>query len=60
MHIPPSSHIINKQIIEPRPKNLTIKVDNHYVEFVSETRVLGVIFDSKLNFESHTDCKKFI
>jgi hypothetical protein len=52
IHFPPSSH---KKIIEPRPKNLTIKVDNHYVDFVTETRVLGVILDSKLNFETHTD-----
>ena len=54
MHFPPSSHI-TKQIIEPRPENLTIKVNDHYVDFVSETRVLGVILDSKLNFESHTE-----
>jgi hypothetical protein len=54
MHFPPSSHI-SKKIIEPRPENLTIKVDNHYVDFVTETRVLGVILDSKLNFETHTD-----
>jgi hypothetical protein len=52
IHFPPSSH---KKIIEPRPENLTIKVDNHYVDFVTETRVLGVILDSKLNFEIHTD-----
>ena len=52
IHFPPSSH---KKIIEPRPENLTIKVDNHYVDFVTETRVLGVILDSKFNFETHTD-----
>jgi len=54
MRFPPSSHI-SKKIIEPRPENQTIKVDNHYVDFVTETRVLGVILDSKLNFETHTD-----
>jgi len=54
MHFPPSSYI-TKQITEPRPAKLTIKVNDHYVDFVSETKVLGVILDSKLNFESHTD-----
>jgi len=54
LHFPSSSHI-TKQILEPRQENLTIKVNNHYVDFVSETRALEVILDSKLNFESHSD-----
>ena len=41
MHLPSSQIFL--RIIEPRTENLTIKVNNHYVDFVSETRVLGVI-----------------
>ena len=54
MHFPPSSHV-SKQIIEPRPENLTIKIDDHYVNFVSETRILGTMIDFKLNFDNHID-----
>jgi hypothetical protein len=54
MHFPPSSHR-SKQIIEPRQENLTIKVDGFYIDFVHETKLLGVIIDSKLNFDSHID-----
>jgi hypothetical protein len=54
MHFPPSSHR-SKQIIEPRQENLTIKVDGFYIDFVHETKLLGVIIDSKLNFDSHIE-----
>jgi hypothetical protein len=54
IHLPPSSNH-SKQIIEPRPENLTIKVDGYYIDFVKETKLLGAIIDNKLNFDSHTD-----
>jgi hypothetical protein len=46
IHFPPSS-IHSKQIIEPRPENLTIKVDGYYIDFVKETKLLGAIIDNK-------------
>ena len=48
-------HIVQKQIIEPRQENLTIKVDGYYIDFVHEAKLLGAIIDSKLNFDSHID-----
>ena len=54
IHFPPSSHY-TQRIMEPRLESLTIKIDDHYVDFVNETRILGAIIDSKLNFSSHVD-----
>ena len=54
IHFPPSTRR-SKQIIEPRQENLTIKVDGYYIDFVHETKLLGAIIDSKLNFDSHID-----
>ena len=34
-----------------RPSNIFLNIDNHYIEFVAETKILGVILDIKLNFE---------
>ena len=34
-----------------RPSNIFLNIDNHYIDFVAETKILGVILDTKLNFE---------
>lgn len=49
--------ISNKKV---NTSNVSIKIDNEIIEFVSEIKYLGVIIDSKLNFEKHVDyiCKK--
>jgi hypothetical protein len=41
-------------------KNYTLKCDNNNIEFVTETKLLGVIIDNKLKYSSHINqlCKK--
>lgn len=36
-----------------RPPDIEIKIDNHAINQTNETRFLGIIFDSKLNWHSH-------
>ena len=35
------------------PTNIFIKIDNHFIDFVTETKILGVTLDNKLKFENH-------
>ena len=30
------------------PTNIFIKIDNHFIDFVTETKILGVTLDKKL------------
>ena len=35
------------------PTNIFIKIDNHFIDFVTETKILGVTLYNKLKFENH-------
>ena len=45
-------HFCNKRKLHPDP---TLTVYNSQIPVVSQTKFLGVIFDSKLNFKAHID-----
>ena len=51
MFSPFSSHDnINPSVY---PSNIFIEIENHYIEFVAETKILGVTLDNKLKFDKH-------
>ena len=35
------------------PSNIFIEIDNHFIEFLPETKILGVTLDNKLTFDKH-------
>ena len=35
------------------PSNIFIEIDNHFIEFLPETKILGVTLDDKLKFDKH-------
>ena len=45
-------HFCNKRKLHPDP---TLTIYNSQIPVVSQTKFLGVIFDSKLNFKAHID-----
>ena len=45
-------HFCNKRKLHPDP---TLTIFNSQIPVVSQTKFLGVIFDSKLNFKAHID-----
>ena len=45
-------HFCNKRKLHPDP---TLTVYNSQIPVVSQTKFLGVVFDSKLNFKAHID-----
>ena len=45
-------HFCNKRKFHPDP---TLTIYNSQIPVVSQTKLLGVIFDGKLNFKAHID-----
>ena len=53
MFFPFSTHDQTNPLI--KPTNILINVDNHNIEFVPETKILGVTLDYKLKFDQHVN-----
>ena len=51
---------IPAKLDEDTPLRLDVKIDDSVIEQVSSQKILGVVIDSQMNYESHTDelCKK--
>jgi hypothetical protein len=50
-----STHFCNKRLLHPDP---CLKLYNSEIPLVSETKFLGLVFDSKLSFKAHIDYLK--
>ena len=53
-------NVHGKRIPEDTPLLLDVKIDDSVIEQVSSHKILGVVIDSQMNYESHIDelCKK--
>ena len=51
---------IPAKLDEDTPLLLDVKIDDSVIEQVSSHKILGVVIDSQMNYESHIDelCKK--
>ena len=51
---------IPAKLDEDTPLRLDVKIDDSVIEQVSSHKILGVVIDSQMNYESHIDelCKK--
>ena len=51
---------IPAKVDEDTPLRLDVKIDDSVIEQVSSHKILGVVIDSQMNYESHIDelCKK--
>ena len=45
-------HFCNKRVLHPDPQ---LKINGSLIPVVQQTRYLGLVFDSKLNFKAHID-----
>ena len=51
MFFPFSSHDRTNPLVYP--SNIFIEHENHFIEFVPDTKILGVTLDNKLKFDKH-------